>query len=78
MFSLKAAGRAHQVTLIEGGPEVPGTEPMPGYFSMHCACGWTSYTFWGAMHAEEMAQRHIFVKATEMAITPGGANADRR
>jgi len=75
LHSLIAAVRGHRVTIIEGGVEVANVEPMPGYCQMRCSCGWQNRTYWGADHAKEMGQRHVFIAVTGTELTPGGGNA---
>lgn len=76
--TVKDIAARHRVKIIEGGPEVPGVEPMPGYFAMKCSCGWDYRTYWGKPHADETARRHVFMMVTNVALTPGGANAAPR
>ena len=74
LIARMTVAREHNIALIEGGYPVPGTEPMPHYYLIECKCGWRSKTYHGEGAARELAERHIFVKLNEIAITPGGAN----
>ena len=76
--TVKDIASRHTIDVIEGGPEVANVEPMPGYFAMHCRCGWTARTYWGRDHADETAKRHVFHMVTGVDMTPGGANVTPR